>query len=104
MLTAVAPGTVYDPDTDNVTRAEVVAEVAADAERKAVVREAQRIAARANEPLVVGSRSPSRVDQAARATEDSSCRSTRVCRSSRASRSSRSVVVNLHWNGCAVAL
>ncbi len=47
MLAAAAPGAVYDPDTDEVVRAELIAEAAAD--REAAVREAQRIAARADE-------------------------------------------------------
>ncbi|MGW2956724.1 hypothetical protein [Streptomyces eurythermus] len=49
LLAAAAPGTVYDPCTDNVVRAELATEAAAAAEREAAVREAQRIAARADE-------------------------------------------------------
>ncbi|MGA5425106.1 hypothetical protein [Streptomyces lavendulocolor] len=49
LLAAAAPGTVYDPDTDDVVQAELAAEAAAAAEREAAVREAQRIAARADE-------------------------------------------------------
>ncbi|MFD5098902.1 hypothetical protein [Streptomyces albidochromogenes] len=40
---------MYDPDTDNVVQAELAAEAAAAAEREAAVREAQRIAACADE-------------------------------------------------------
>ncbi|MCF4141117.1 hypothetical protein L1856_36315 [Streptomyces sp. Tue 6430] len=40
---------MYDPDTDDVVRAELTAEAEAAAEREAAVREAQRIAARADE-------------------------------------------------------
>ncbi|MDN3272387.1 hypothetical protein [Streptomyces sp. MA15] len=47
---AAAPGTVYDPDTDEVVQAELAAEATATAEREAAVREAQRIADRADEP------------------------------------------------------
>ncbi|WP_030791309.1 hypothetical protein [Streptomyces sp. NRRL S-920] len=49
LLVAAAPGTVYDPDTDDVVQAELAAEAAAAADREAAVREAQRIAARADE-------------------------------------------------------
>ncbi|QIS76346.1 hypothetical protein HB370_41180 [Streptomyces sp. DSM 40868] len=49
LLAAAAPGTVYDPDTDDVVQAELATEAAAAAEREAAVREAQRIAARADE-------------------------------------------------------
>ncbi|MEU3955221.1 hypothetical protein AB0F45_23365 [Streptomyces achromogenes] len=49
LLAAAAPGTVYDPDTDDVVRAELAAEAAAAAEREAELREAARIAARADE-------------------------------------------------------
>ncbi|MEU9677876.1 hypothetical protein AB0D92_30745 [Streptomyces parvus] len=45
LLADAPPGTVYDPDTDNVVRAEL----AADAAREAELREAMRIAARADE-------------------------------------------------------
>ncbi|GAA2500376.1 hypothetical protein GCM10010406_41090 [Streptomyces thermolineatus] len=44
LLATAAPGTMYDPDTDDVVRAELTAEAAA-----AAVREARRIAARADE-------------------------------------------------------
>jgi hypothetical protein len=50
LLAAAAPGTMYDPDTDDVVQAELAAEAAAAAEREAAVREAQRIAARADAP------------------------------------------------------
>ncbi|MEU1133617.1 hypothetical protein ABZ383_27800 [Streptomyces sp. NPDC005900] len=39
----------YDPDIDDVVQAELAAEAAAAADREAAVREAQRIAARADE-------------------------------------------------------
>ncbi|WP_309055887.1 hypothetical protein [Streptomyces sp.] len=43
LLAAAAPGTMYDPDTDDVVQAELAAD------REAAVREAQRIEARADE-------------------------------------------------------
>lgn len=49
LLAAAPPGTVYDPDTDPVVRAELEAEAAAAAAREAELREAMRIAARADE-------------------------------------------------------
>ncbi|MEU2564969.1 hypothetical protein ABZ626_37440 [Streptomyces longispororuber] len=49
LLAAAAPGTVYDPNTDDVVQAELAAEAAAAAEREAAVREAKRMAARADE-------------------------------------------------------
>lgn len=51
LLAAAPAGTVYDPDTDPVVQAELAAEAeaAAAADREAAVREAQRIAARADE-------------------------------------------------------
>ncbi|MET9017074.1 hypothetical protein ABZX74_40410 [Streptomyces olivaceoviridis] len=49
LLTAAAPGTVYDPDTDDVVQAELAAEAAAAAAREAELREAARVAARADE-------------------------------------------------------
>lgn len=49
LLADAEPGTVYEPDTDDVVRAELAADAAAAAEREAAVREAQRIAARADE-------------------------------------------------------
>ncbi|MFD3335985.1 hypothetical protein ACFWV1_25535 [Streptomyces sp. NPDC058700] len=49
-LLAAAPlGTVYDPESDGVVQAELAAEAAAAADREAAVREAPRIAARADE-------------------------------------------------------
>lgn len=48
LLAAAAPGTVYDPDTDDVVQAELAAEAAAAA-RETELREAARIAARADE-------------------------------------------------------
>ncbi|MEV8103621.1 hypothetical protein [Streptomyces sp. NPDC088135] len=49
LLAEAAPGTVYDPDTDDVVRAELAADAAAAAAREAELREAMRIAARADE-------------------------------------------------------
>nr|WP_238842355.1 hypothetical protein [Streptomyces sp. FR1] len=49
LLAAAPAGTVYDPDTDPVVQDELAAEAAAAADREAAVREAQRIAARADE-------------------------------------------------------
>ncbi|MER6572203.1 hypothetical protein ABT288_40020, partial [Streptomyces sp. NPDC001093] len=49
LLTDAAPGTVYDPDTDDVGQAELAAEAAAAAAREAELREAARIAARPDE-------------------------------------------------------
>ncbi|MFJ2565828.1 hypothetical protein ACIO02_23220 [Streptomyces sp. NPDC087568] len=49
LLADAAPGTVYDPDADVVVRAELAAEAAAAAAREAELREAGRIAARADE-------------------------------------------------------
>ncbi|NJP53499.1 hypothetical protein HCJ93_26400 [Streptomyces sp. SBST2-5] len=49
LLAAAPPGTVYDPDTDDVVQAELAAEAAAAAAREAELREAARIAARADE-------------------------------------------------------
>ncbi|WP_411120209.1 hypothetical protein [Streptomyces sp. 058-1L] len=48
LLAEAAPGTVYEPDTDAVVRAELAADAAAAA-REAELREAMRIAARADE-------------------------------------------------------
>ncbi|THA69954.1 hypothetical protein E6P78_10920 [Streptomyces sp. A0958] len=49
-LLATAPtGTAYDPDTDPVVQAELAAEAAAAAAREADLREAARVAARADE-------------------------------------------------------
>jgi hypothetical protein len=48
LLAAAGPGTVYDPDVDDVVQAELAAEAAA-AVREAELREAVRIAARADE-------------------------------------------------------
>jgi hypothetical protein len=42
-------GTVYDPDADDVVQAELAADAAAAAAREAELREAMRIAARADE-------------------------------------------------------
>ncbi|MFJ7497867.1 hypothetical protein ACIQZB_43650 [Streptomyces sp. NPDC097727] len=53
LLAAAAPGTVYDPDTDVVVRAELTADAAAAAAREAELREAARIAARADELQVL---------------------------------------------------
>ncbi|MFJ9634427.1 hypothetical protein ACIRU8_42720 [Streptomyces sp. NPDC101175] len=49
LLADAAPGTVYDPDADDVVRAELAAEAAAAAAREAELREAARIAVRADE-------------------------------------------------------
>ncbi|WP_037628980.1 MULTISPECIES: hypothetical protein [Streptomyces] len=49
LLAAAAPGTVYDPDVDDVVQAELAADAAAAAAREAELREAARIAARADE-------------------------------------------------------
>ncbi|WP_228184053.1 hypothetical protein [Streptomyces anulatus] len=49
LLADAAPGTVYDPDADTVVRAELAADAAAAAAREAELREAMRIAARADE-------------------------------------------------------
>ncbi|MFF5107443.1 hypothetical protein [Streptomyces sp. NPDC000134] len=49
LLAAAPAGTVYDPDTDDVVRAELAAEAAAAAAREAELREAARVAARADE-------------------------------------------------------
>ncbi|MFC8536724.1 hypothetical protein ACFUJY_22710 [Streptomyces sp. NPDC057249] len=49
MLAAAPPGTVYDPDTDPVVRAELAADAAAATAREAELRKAMRIAARADE-------------------------------------------------------
>ncbi|EYT77961.1 hypothetical protein CF54_39760 [Streptomyces sp. Tu 6176] len=49
LLAAAPTGTVYDPDTDLVVRAELEADAAAAAAREADLREAMRIAARADE-------------------------------------------------------
>ncbi|WP_435240101.1 hypothetical protein [Streptomyces sp. YPW6] len=49
LLADAAPGTVYDPDTDDVVRAELATDAAAAAAREAELREVMRIAARADE-------------------------------------------------------
>ncbi|MGW4596981.1 hypothetical protein ACWEOA_16980 [Streptomyces sp. NPDC004457] len=49
LLAAAAPGTVYDPDVDDVVQAELAADAAAATAREAELREAARIAARADE-------------------------------------------------------
>ncbi|MFF3503420.1 hypothetical protein [Streptomyces sp. NPDC003247] len=49
LLAAAVPGTVYDPDTDDVVQAELAAEAAAAAVRQAELHEASRVAARADE-------------------------------------------------------
>ncbi|WP_319651993.1 hypothetical protein [Streptomyces scabiei] len=49
LLADAAPGTVYDPDVDDVVRAELTAEAEAAAAREAEHREAARIAARTDE-------------------------------------------------------
>lgn len=49
LLAAASPGAVYDPDADDVARAELAADAAAAAAREAELREAARIEARADE-------------------------------------------------------
>ncbi|MCX5079258.1 hypothetical protein OHA84_38620 (plasmid) [Streptomyces sp. NBC_00513] len=49
LLADVLPGTVYDPDADDVVQAELAADAAAAAAREAELREAARVAARADE-------------------------------------------------------
>ncbi|MGW0497426.1 hypothetical protein ACWD0Z_18935 [Streptomyces sp. NPDC003007] len=49
LLADAVPGTVYDPEADVVVQAELAADAAAAAAREAELREAQRIAARADE-------------------------------------------------------
>ncbi|MFD5110505.1 hypothetical protein [Streptomyces cinereoruber] len=49
LLAAAPAGTVYDPDADDVVQAELAAEAAAAADREAELREAARVAARADE-------------------------------------------------------
>lgn len=49
LLAAAAPGTVYDPDADDVVQAELAADAAAATGREAELREAARVAARADE-------------------------------------------------------
>ncbi|MFD3677660.1 hypothetical protein [Streptomyces sp. NPDC058613] len=49
LLADAAPGTVYDLDADDVVQAELAADAAAAAAREAELREAARIAARADE-------------------------------------------------------
>ncbi|MBH1939114.1 hypothetical protein I5Q34_33480 [Streptomyces sp. AV19] len=49
LLADAAPGTVYDPDADDVVQAELAAEAEDAAAREAAVLEAQRVAARADE-------------------------------------------------------
>ncbi|MER8090696.1 hypothetical protein ABTZ57_37870 [Streptomyces sp. NPDC094048] len=49
LLTAAAPGTVYDPDVNDVVQAELAADAAAASAQEAELREAMRIAARADE-------------------------------------------------------
>ncbi|MGR8012195.1 hypothetical protein [Streptomyces hypolithicus] len=49
LLAAAMPGTVYDPDADDVVQAELAADAAAAAAREAELREAALIAARADE-------------------------------------------------------
>ncbi|WP_331720230.1 hypothetical protein OG985_49825 (plasmid) [Streptomyces sp. NBC_00289] len=49
LLADAAPDTVYDPDADDVVQAELAADAAAAAAREAELREAARVAARADE-------------------------------------------------------
>ncbi|MFD6465621.1 hypothetical protein [Streptomyces goshikiensis] len=48
-LADAAPGTIYDPDADDVVQAELAADAAAAATREAELRESARIATRADE-------------------------------------------------------
>ncbi|GAA1327291.1 hypothetical protein GCM10009647_064990 [Streptomyces sanglieri] len=49
LLADAVPGTVYDPDTDDVVQAELAADAAAVADRETKLREAARTTARADE-------------------------------------------------------
>ncbi|MER7827012.1 hypothetical protein ABTX85_31135 [Streptomyces sp. NPDC096097] len=72
-LLAEAPaGTVYDPDVDDVVQAELAADAAAAAAREAELREAVRIAARANHLQVL--RDLGTLDQAEPAEGDEAVR------------------------------
>ncbi|MFF9593887.1 hypothetical protein ACF1FX_32665 [Streptomyces sp. NPDC014646] len=72
MLAAAPAGAVYDPDTDDVVQAELAVEVAAAAAREAELREAVRIAARANHLQVL--RDLGTLDQAEPAEGDEAVR------------------------------
>ncbi|WP_234310627.1 MULTISPECIES: hypothetical protein [unclassified Streptomyces] len=72
LLADAAPGTVYDPDTDDVVRAELAADTAAAAAREAELREAMRRAARADELQAL--RELGTLDQAEPRTGDEAAR------------------------------
>ncbi|WP_327419648.1 hypothetical protein [Streptomyces sp. NBC_01233] len=72
LLAAAGPGTVYDPDVDDVVQAELAADAAAAAAREAELREAVRIAARANHLQVL--RDLGTLDQAEPAEGDEAVR------------------------------
>ncbi|MEU3907237.1 hypothetical protein AB0F20_26025 [Streptomyces goshikiensis] len=72
LLAAAGPGTVYDPDVDDVVQAELAADAAAAAAREAELREVVRIAARANHLQVL--RDLGTLDQAEPAEGDEAVR------------------------------
>ncbi|MGW1520819.1 hypothetical protein [Streptomyces sp. NPDC002287] len=72
LLSAAPAGTVYDPDADDVVQAELAADAAAAAAREAELREAVRIAARANHLQVL--RDLGTLDQAEPAEGDEAVR------------------------------
>ncbi len=72
LLAAAPSGTVYDPDTDAVVQAELAAEAAAAADREAELREAARVAARADELQAL--RELGALDQAEPRTGDEAAR------------------------------
>ncbi|MEU8465785.1 hypothetical protein [Streptomyces sp. NPDC029003] len=72
LLAAAPAGTVYDPDVDDVVQAELATDAAAAAAREAELREAVRIAARANHLQVL--RDLDTLDQAEPAEGDETVR------------------------------
>ncbi|MFB6513088.1 hypothetical protein ACFCW4_29730 [Streptomyces virginiae] len=72
LLAAAPAGMVYDPDVDDVVQAELAADAAAAATREAELREAVRIAARANHLQVL--RDLGTLDQAEPAEGDEAVR------------------------------
>ncbi|MFD9575100.1 hypothetical protein ACFWBI_35420 [Streptomyces sp. NPDC059982] len=72
LLSGAPAGTMYDPDVDDVVQAELAADAAAAAAREAEVREAVRIAARANHLQVL--RDLGTLDQAEPAEGDEAVR------------------------------
>ncbi|MFE3074245.1 hypothetical protein [Streptomyces sp. NPDC059247] len=72
LLAAAGPGTVYGPDVDDVVQAEFAADAAAAAAQEAELREAVRIAARANHLQVL--RDLGTLDQAEPAEGDEAVR------------------------------